>query len=288
MPPPKTGKKLKPVQIEMLRKWVESGSKYEQHWAFQPIHNPKPPPTKETGLTEIDRFITSRLEESGLQLSDPVSRTKLIRRATFDLNGLPPSWNEVEAFVKDSSPDAFAKVVDRLLESSAYGERWGRHWLDLARYADTRGGSAIGFKRFPFSYTYRDYVIGAFNSDLPYDRFIHEQLAADQLQLPEDDPSLAGLGFLTVGQRFRNRHDRLDDRIDVITRGMLGLTVSCARCHDHKFDPIPTVDYYSLHATLANSRVPNELPLVGKPNISEKYVNELAGLEKRRDDVIRE
>ena len=288
MPPPKTGKKLKPVQIGMLRKWVKSGSKYEQHWAFQPIHDPKPPPTEETDLTKIDRFITSRLEESGLELSDPVSRTKLIRRATFDLTGLPPSWNEVEAFVKDSSPDAFAKVVDRLLESSAYGERWGRHWLDLARYADTRGGSAIGFKRFPFSYTYRDYVIGAFNSDLPYDRFIHEQLAADQLQLPEDDPSLAGLGFLTVGQRFRNRHDRLDDRIDVITRGMLGLTVTCARCHDHKFDPIPTTDYYSLHATLANSRVPNELPLVGKPNISEKYLDEMAILEKRRDDVIRE
>ncbi len=243
MPPPKTGKKLKPKQIEMLRGWVESGSKYEQHWAFQPIHDPEPPPTKETGLTAIDRFIASKLEAFGLQLSGPVSRAKLIRRATFDLTGLPPAWNEVEAFVKDSSPNAFAKVVDRLLESSAYGERWGRHWLDLARYADTHGGSAIGFKRFPFSYTYRDYVIRAFNSDVPYDRFIHEQLAADQLKLPEEDPALAALGFLTVGRQFRNRHDRLDDRIDVITRGMLGLTVTCARCHDHKFDPIPTADY---------------------------------------------
>jgi len=288
MPPPKTGRKLKPKQIEMLRRWVESGSKYEQHWAFQPINNPEPPPTKEPDLTAIDRFIALRLEEAALQLSEPISRTKLIRRATFDLTGLPPTWNEVETFVKDTSPNAFAKVIDRLLESSAYGERWGRHWLDLARYADTHGGSAIGFKRFPFSYTYRDYVIRAFNTDLPYDRFIHEQLAADQLQLLEDDPALAALGFLSVGQQFRNRHDRLDDRIDVITRGMLGLTVTCARCHDHKFDPIPTADYYSLHATLANSRVPNELPLIGKPGISEKYVNELTALGEKRDDVIRE
>ncbi|MFP6900732.1 MAG: PSD1 and planctomycete cytochrome C domain-containing protein [Opitutales bacterium] len=288
MPKPKTGKKLKPEQIEMLRKWVESGSKYEQHWSFQPIRVQEPPLTKETGLTAIDRFIALRLNEAGLQLSEPISRAKLIRRATFDLTGLPPTWSEVEAFEKDRSTNAFAKVVDRLLESAAYGERWGRHWLDLARYADTHGGSAIGFKRFPFSYTYRDYVIKAFNADLPYDRFIREQLAADQLKLPEDDPALAALGFLTVGQQFRNRHDRLDDRIDVITRGMLGLTVTCARCHDHKFDPIPTADYYSLHATLASSSVPNELPLVGKPKISEKYVNELAVLEKTRDDVIRE
>ena len=131
-------------------------------------------------------------------------------------------------------------------------------------------------------------MIRAFNADLPYNRFIQEQLAADQLQLPEDDPALAALGFLTVGRQFRNRHDRLDDRIDVITRGMLGLTVTCARCHDHKFDPIPTADYYSLHATLVNSRVPNDLPLVGKPAIQEKYANELAALGEKSDDIIRE
>ena len=288
MPPAKTGKKLKPEQINLLRKWVGSGSKYEEHWAFKPIHDSEPPLSKETGLTEIDRFIASKLEGVGLQLSDPVSRTQLIRRATFDLTGLPPTWNEVETFVKDPDPDAFPKVIDRLLKSTAYGERWGRHWLDLARYADTHGGSAIGFQKFPFSYTYRDYVIRAFNSDLPYDRFIHEQLAADLMGLPEDDPALAALGFLTVGRQFRNRHDRLDDRIDVITRGMLGLTVTCARCHDHKFDSIPTADYYSLHATLVNSRVPNELPLLGKPEISEKYASELSDLKERRDDVVRE
>ncbi len=290
MPPPKTGKHLSVEEINSLKKWIESGARYERHWAFRPIRQHKPPSIAGNELTEIDRFIVDRLSTKGLELSKPISRQRLIRRATFDLTGLPPSWSEVEVFVNDMDSDemAFAKVVDRLLESPAYGERWGRHWLDLARYADTHGGSAIGFKRFPFSYTYRDYVIRSFNEDKAYDQFILEQLAADQLKLKENDTSLAALGFLTVGRQYRNRHDRLDDRIDVISRGMLGLTVTCARCHDHKFDPIPTSDYYSLHATLANSRVPNELPLLGKPEISEKFVRDLSGLKQKSADVLRE
>ncbi|MFT5468603.1 MAG: hypothetical protein ACI8UO_003713 [Verrucomicrobiales bacterium] len=281
MPPPKTGKRLAAAEIATLNAWIDAGAEYEQHWAFRPIMDPDPP-------AAIDRFISAALSKRGLRLSEPVSREKLIRRATFDLTGLPPKWSDVEAFVNDDDADAFAKVIDRLLESPAYGERWGRHWLDLARYADTHGGSAIGFVRFPFSYTYRDYVIDAFNDDVPYNRFVLEQLAADQLGLEETDPNHAALGFLTVGRQYRNRHDRLDDRIDVISRGLLGLTVSCARCHDHKFDPIPTTDYYALHATLAPSRMPNDLPLVGEPEIDPGYQLELEKREKARSDMVRE
>ena len=233
-------------------------------------------------ITGTARGIVAELEKRELTLSPKISRAQLIRRASFDLTGLPPEWSEVETFVHDPAADAqaFEKVIDRLLSSSAYGERWGRHWLDLARYADTHGGSAIGFRKFPFSYTYRDYVIAAFNVDLPYDRFVVEQLAADQLKLEENDPALAGLGFLTIGRQYRNVHDRLDDQIDVISRGLLGLTVSCARCHDHKFDPIPTSDYYALHAALSASSVPaqSDLPLVGEPEVAENYRIEL---EKR-------
>jgi len=153
MPPPKTGKRLSVEEINSLKKWIESGARYERHWAFRPIRQHEPPSIGGNELTEIDRFIVDGLKTKGLKLSKPISRQRLIRRATFDLTGLPPSWSEVEVFVNDVDSDevAFAKVVDRLLESPAYGERWGRHWLDLARYADTHGGSAIGFKRFPFS-----------------------------------------------------------------------------------------------------------------------------------------
>ncbi len=288
MPPPKTGKKLTAAQIETLRTWIGGGAKYAKHWAFQPIQARQPPNVDGATLTEIDRFIVAKLRERGLTMSPPVSRTKLIRRAAFDLTGLPPKWSEVEAFAGDPDPRAFEKVVDRLLASPEYGERWGRHWLDLARYADTHGASAIGFKKFPFSYTYRDYAISAFNADLPYDRFILEQLAADQLKLDANDPAHAALGFLTVGRQFRNRHDRLDDQIDVISRGLLGLTVACARCHDHKFDPIPTADYYALHATLSGSRPPAELPLVGNPEVAEGYQTELSRRKRLRGDIVRE
>lgn len=288
MPPPDSGKELSNDQIEALQEWVLAGGNYEAHWAFEPIAQVSPPETKHAELSDIDQFIVARLEDKGLTLSDPLSKAQLIRRATFDLTGLPPRWEDVEAFLNDSSPDAFAKVLDRLLDAPGYGERWGRHWLDVARYADTHGGSAIGFERFAFSYTYRDYVIGAFNADVPYDRFLLEQLAADQLGLRENDPARAALGFITVGQQFRNRHDKLDDQIDVITRGLMGLGVACARCHDHKFDPIPTKDYYALHATLAASDMPEELPLVGEPEIPENYSKALEAGQEARDDMVRE
>ncbi|MFM1801233.1 MAG: hypothetical protein RJA81_585, partial [Planctomycetota bacterium] len=293
MPPPESKKKLNPQQIDLLSKWVAQGAKFENHWAFEPIQDSQPPQTssKDPSMTDIDRYVNSRLESLGLSMSDPVSRQQLIRRATFDLTGLPPTWDEVQKFVSDPEPDAYARLLDRLLNSPAYGERWGRHWLDLARYADTFGGSAIGFQRFPFSYTYRDYVIRAFNNDLPYDRFIIEQIAADQLDLAENDPALAALGFLTVGMQFRNRNDLVDDQIDVTTRGLMGLTVACARCHDHKYDPIPTTDYYSLYATFERSRPPDQLPLIGPEPSTDQYRNYSHELKKRQvahDDMARD
>ena len=224
-------------------------------------------------------------------MTKSINRQQLIRRASLDLTGLPPTWDEVEEFVNDKTAEAYSRLLDRLLDSPAYGQRWGRHWLDIARYADTHGGSAIGFTSFPFSYTYRDYVIRAFNKDIPYDRFVIEQIAADQLGLRENDPALAALGFLTVGMQYRNHNDVIDDQIDVVTRGLMGLTVSCARCHDHKFDAISTKDYYSLYATLANSIVPDNLPVVGGTPDSLRtieYQRELQDLKIQHDDMVRD
>lgn len=285
MPPPETGKRLTPTEIEILRNWIDQGAHYEQHWSFRPIESHPVPTTKTPVSSDIDRFIVARLEQSGMQLSPSIDKQTWIRRATYDLHGLPPTSEEIEEFNADNSADAYARVIDRLLESPRYGQRWGRYWLDIARYADTHGGAAIGFRKFPFSYTYRDYVIDAFHRDVPYDRFIHEQIAADQLGLPENDPALAGLGFLTVGMQYRNRHDLIDDQIDVVTRGLMGMTVACARCHDHKYDPIPTAEYYSLYATFASSRPPKELPTVGEPTDSEAYRAYQAELQRRQRSV---
>ncbi len=288
MPPPESKKALSAEQIKSLGQWIQEGAEYERHWAFEPIPRLNAFLSQEPPAKVIDHYITADLQKRQLSLSAPASRAALIRRATFDLTGLPPKWQEVQAFVFDDAPNAYERVIDRLLASPAYGERWGRHWLDLARYADTHGASAIGFQRFPFSYTYRDYVVQAFNEGRPYNRFIEEQIAADQLDLAPNDPAHAALGFLTIGRQFRNRHDVLDDQIDVITRGLLGLTVACARCHDHKFDAIPTSDYYSLHATLANSDAPPELPLVGSPDVPDRYQAELDRRKKHRDDLVYE
>ena len=291
MPPPGSRKPLTAKQIETIRRWIQQGARYEGHWAYEPIGKPTPLEASDKLTTDIDRFLWAALNERGLKLSPPISRQQWIRRVTFDLTGLPPTWDEVVSFETDESENAYAKVVDRLLKSPRYGERWGRHWLDIARYADTLGGAAIGFTKFPFSYTYRDYVVRALNEDIPYDRFVTEQLAADQLGLPDNDPALAALGFLTVGMQFRNPHDTIDDQIDVVTRGLLGLTVACARCHDHKYDAIPTTDYYSLYATLASSQSPATLPLVGTPEDTEHfrvYRKELLKRQRLRASMARE
>lgn len=245
------------------------GEKARKHWAFQPIANPQPPVVRREGwgTSPLDRFVLASLEKAGLQPNPPADRRTLIRRLYFDIVGLPPTFEEMEAFFADPSPDAPAKLVEKLLAQPEYGQRWGRYWLDVARYSDTREQSVDAERRYPFAWTYRDYVIEALNRDKPFDAFIREQIAADLL--PErEHKSLAALGFLTVGRRFLGNADAgnlvIDDRIDVITRGFMGLTVSCARCHDHKFDPVPTADYYSLFGIMASAEEPMDLPVIGR------------------------
>jgi hypothetical protein len=211
----------------------------------------------------VDFLIDRTLSAKRFVATPPADQRTLVRRALFDLHGLPPNEQQLATDVSD-----FRQLIDSLLASPRYGERWGRHWLDVARYADTKDGVLMyGDNRIrPFAYTYRDYVIRSFNDDKPFDRFLHEQLAADQLGLPDDSPELAAMGFVTLGRMFdNNRHDVIDDQIDTVTRGLLGLTASCARCHDHKFDPIPTADYYSLYGVFASCSEPFERPRIATP-----------------------
>ena len=242
------------------------GAEASDHWAFQPVTRPSVPPVSGAAWPSgaLDHFVLAKLRENGMQPARRAGRRTLIRRVTLDLTGLPPTPGEVDAFVAADSPGAYRRLVERVLASPRFGERWGRHWLDVARYADTKGYLAGNQARlFTHSYTYRDYVIDAFNADLPYDRFIIEQVAADKLELGDDKQPLAAMGFLTLGRRFLNNpHDIIDDRIDVVTRGMMGLTVSCARCHDHKYDPIPMADYYSLYGVFASSHEPGDKPFI--------------------------
>jgi len=249
--PPKTA--LGPGAVADLETWVRMGLPWPEgataaaappgdapaasadarrrHWAFRPVRDVKPPVVKDRGWprTTVDPFVLAGLEARGLAPSPEADRRTLIRRATFDLIGLPPTPEEVEAFADDRAPGAYEGLVDRLLASPHHGERWGRYWLDVARYADTKGYVLFEDAAFPWAYTYRDYVVGALNADLPYDRFLTEQIAADRLP-GAGGRTLAALGFLSLGGRFmNNRHDVIDDRIDVVTRGLMGLTVTCAR-----------------------------------------------------------
>ncbi|MCW5554034.1 MAG: PSD1 domain-containing protein [Verrucomicrobiae bacterium] len=303
--PPKD-KKLPTEQIADLEAWVNMGAPdprvddgpkpltdiaeaRARHWAFQPVQKPAPPKVKQPGWVQspVDPFILAKLEQEELSPANPADRRTLIRRVSYDLTGLPPTPEEVESFLNDQQPDAYARLVDRLLASPHYGERWGRHWLDVARYADTKGYLAGGEeRRYPFSYTYRDYVIRSFNEDKPYDQFLIEQIAADRLPLGEEKDALAALGFLTLGRRFLNNpHDIIDDRIDVVTRGTLGLTVSCARCHDHKFDPISAQDYYALYGVFASSEEPAEKPLLRALHESPDYQDYLKAVAKIEAEI---
>jgi hypothetical protein len=312
--PPK-GPKLAPEVIADFEAWIRRGAsdpraapvakvfdfaKAREHWSFRAPKDPAIPVVATKGWVKnpIDNFILAKLESSGMKPEGPADRRTLLRRATFDLVGLPPTADEIDAFVADPAPDAFEKVIDRLLASPRYGERWGRHWLDIARYADTKGYVFQEERRYPFAYTYRDWVIGALNDDLPYDQFLVQQIAADRLALGEDKRPLAAMGFLTLGRRFLNRQpDIIDDRIDVLCRGTMGLTVACARCHDHKFDPIPTKDYYSLYGVFASTIEPKEQPLLGtakKTPANVEYETEVAKLqgevakyrEKKHADIL--
>jgi hypothetical protein len=256
----------------------------KKHWAFKPIIKPAVPQVADPkGFVQspIDQFVLATLTAKGLEPSPKADKHTLIRRVTYDLTGLPPTPEEVDAFVADKAPDAYEKLVDRLLASPRYGERWARHWLDVARYADTTGDRQAGKRQplLPNAWTYRDYVIDAFNKDLPYDRFVLEQIAADRLPgADQDKKRLAALGFITAGKTFMgNENEIIDDRIDVVTKGLMGLTAACARCHDHKFDPIPTKDYYSLHGVFSSSEQPTPLPLiVDAPEKNPQYQDFLA------------
>jgi hypothetical protein len=300
--PPKG--KLPAAAIDALAAWVEMGAPWPEakakaaadgtaHWAFRPVKAHPLPAVQDRAwpASPVDHFILGGLEARGLRPSPPADRRTLIRRVTFDLIGLPPTPAEVDAFLKDRSPDAFAKVVDRLLASPRYGERWGRHWLDVARYADTRGYPFDADARLPFAYSYRDWVIAAFNADMPFDRFVVQQLAADQLALDANDPELAALGFLTLGRSFLgNEPDIIDDRLDVLGRGLMGLSLGCARCHDHKYDPIPQQDYYSLYGVFAGT-TDKEVPIFADAEgraAYERYAKELRARRRALDGLVRQ
>ena len=259
---------------------------HRSFWSFQPIGDPPVPSVRGAAGNSIDAFLLVRLEAAGLTFRAEADRRTLLRRATYDLTGLPPTPEETAAFLADRSPNAFEKVVDRLLASPHYGERWARRWLDLARYSDTVGLVDAGRNLqawYPYAYTYRDWVVQALNEDMPYDRFVMQQLAADRL--PGNEPrNLAALGFLSLtrGGLGVTREEKLDDKIDVVSRGLLGLTVSCARCHNHKFDPIPTHDYYSLFTIFANTREPEELPLLDARAAADNRHTRALDEERRR------
>ena len=277
MPP---SDRLPPEEIAVLVRWVRMGApdpreaepadlsaatdpksidfaKAREHWAFQPIRNVTRPVVQNESWPKspIDGFILAALERRGFSPAPPANRRTLIRRATYDLVGLPPTPEEVNAFVSDPSPRAFADLIDRLLASQAYGERWGRHWLDVARYGDSNGGDIN--RTFPNAFRFRNYVIEAFNRDVPFDQFVHEQLAGDLLPATDDQREhyarLTATGFLVLGTKILSEEDKTkmlvditDEQIDTVGKAFMALTLGCARCHDHKFDPIPTSDYYAL------------------------------------------
>jgi len=312
--PPGPDDKLTAAQIQDFAAWAKMGLPYPPTSNVKPAHNPladlaearkfwslqplkKPPVSKvkqaSWPLDPLDAFILAKLEDKGLKPSSAADKRTWLRRATYDLTGLPPTPEEIDALLADASPDPFARVVERLLASPQYGAQWGRHWLDIARYGDTKWVGAGEDRRWPFAYTYRDWVIGAFNQDMPYDRFVTFQLAADQV--PGARPSdQAALGFLTVGRWFTgNLHDVIDDQIDVVTRGLLGMTVQCARCHDHKYDPISTKDYYALYGLFAVARMPvegagvlAELPEIGPRPVDAATEKGLASLQNRLDKFL--
>jgi cytochrome c553 len=273
---PKEGQPLTDDQIAALSRWIQDGATWppvkvpaslghsnelyeplkREHWAWQPLTNPELPAVSDTTWPrdELDRFILAGLKKAGLEPVEDAEGVNLLRRVRFDLTGLPPTADEIDTFLKDGSSTSFARLVDGLIASPQFGERWGQHWLDVARYADSTGPSRN--IPYPHAWKYRDYVIDAVNADVPFDRFVTEQIAGDLLPATssaERDRLLIATGFLALGvkdvnQRFKVRFvmDNVDDQIDAVSRSILGLTVTCARCHDHKFDPIPTTDYYAL------------------------------------------
>ncbi len=309
MPP---GKKLPESDLQALRTWVTAGATWPEtapvrtaspgitaaqraFWSFQPLRKSPPPYVQNAAWPAgpIDRFVLARLEQAGLAPVTPADKRVLLRRITYDLIGLPPSPKEAAEFLRDSSPAAFSQVVDRLLASPHFGERWGRFWLDVARYAedDTRG---IGQESYPNAWRYRDWVVKAFNEDMPYDLFVKAQIAGDLLEPKDQNRLKPALGFLGLGPWYYDmaeppqaRADERHDRIDAITRGFLGLTVACARCHDHKYDPISTKDYYALGGVIASSDY-MEYPLVSADAVAvwRNHKDKIAAREKAIQEYI--
>jgi mono/diheme cytochrome c family protein len=310
------GGKLKPDEVDALVAWVKAGAVWpttakptttanatpskpyvitaqqRAFWSIQPIHKPAVPAVshRDWAKSDIDRFVLARLEREGLAPVKAADKLTLLRRATLDLTGLPPTFEEIDAFQKDDSADAFAKVVDRLLASPRYGETWGRLWLDVARYGEDDYRSldpkGRGLNPYPNAYLYRDWVIKAFNDDMPYDEFVRSQLAADLMGDEGRARRLPALGFLGLGPWFYDngaveitRADERHDKVDVVSRGFLGLTVGCARCHDHKYDPIPTKDYYSLAGVFLNAPY-KEYPLAPK-GVVDEYNEQDKKIEKK-------
>lgn len=256
MPP--EGEPLKDNEVAILKQWIEEGATFTKHWAFEPLTDPVVPEVANDSadVHPIDAFVLKRLAEAGLHQAPPADKRTLIRRATYDLIGLPPTPAEVEAFANDPDPDAYEKLIDRLLASNQYGEKWGRHWLDLVRYAETNSFERDDAK--PNAWKYRDYVIRSFNEDKPYDQFVQEQLAGDLLEHPTADSKTA-TGYYRLGiwddepaDPLQARYDELDDLVATTGQAFLGLTINCARCHDHKIDPIPATDYYGMLAIFAD------------------------------------
>src|SRR6266540_1813783 len=260
------------------------------HWAFQKMAHSKPPNVEVADRVRnpIDAFVLAQLAAKALKPAPPADKVTLIRRATFDLTGLPPTLEEVDAFLADNSPKAFDKVVDRLLDSPRYGERWARHWLDLARYAESEGFKADEIR--PNAWRYRDYVIRSFNSDKPYDRFIKEQIAGDEFW-PADPDARVATAFnrhyadeSNARNLMQRRQEILNDITDTATSVFMGLTVACARCHDHKFDPIRQSDYYRLQAFFANVGAADDIPLVSNEEL-QCYQQKLAVWEEKTRSI---
>ena len=295
------------VSIQAARAQPKQGYSRAQRefWSLRPPKSATPPAVKNEAWVRspIDRFILARLEEGGLQPAPPADKATLLRRVTLDLTGLPPTEEELRAFLADLSPAAFEKVIERLLASPRYGERWGRHWLDVARYADSTGADED--HRYPYAWRYRDYVIGAFNRDLPYDRFIREQIAGDLMPPPDGAPvnttGIVATGFLALGPKLIAEQDKVkmyydivDEQIDVTGKTFLGLTIACARCHDHKFDPISTRDYYSLASIFASTKQLAKLegtvsklyfaPLAPK-EVAERYEAHQKKIEEKEREI---
>jgi len=311
------GGKLPDSGIADLEAWVKAGANWPEtapiakaeksvvtpearkFWSFQPLADPKPPDVKNTAWpkTAIDRFVLAKLEQQSLKPVRPAAKRVLIRRASLDLIGVPPTPEDVEAFEKDDSPEAFAKVIDRLLASPHYGERWGRFWLDVARYGedDYRSLDPMrrGYNPYSNAYIYRDWVIQAFNDDMPYDQFVKAQIAGDLMDEKARYKTLPATGFLGLGPWYYDNGavevthaDERHDRVDVVTRGFLGLTVACARCHDHKYDPIPTTDYYSLAGVFLNTAY-HEYPAAPKSVVDQfkKIEDEIEQKQKMLADT---